>query len=436
MAFFEFLSGIGDALSGKFMKIIGGRRPDGTANAFSADTYGNIYTRLHRIDTNSSLVDTLYRQRTSNQFIIFQSSFLYGRDPDQWSQSLTGSATITHTLSQAAVQMQCTTASGDIAIRQTKRYMHHPHGNSLRIMITAIMGSLKSNVLQRIGYFDDNNGLYFEQDGFNLKVVYRTDAGGSVVNNTISQSSWNIDPMNGTGKSGVTLNTGNIQTFIIDINGANNYTKMGFVIGSEIIYCHEFIHTNSLSTAVFGAIGLPIRLELRNTGTVASSTSLMHFGAAAITEGQCPYDAGKIYAINTGQATSGRTVSSGSTVPILSVRPKISQNRSIIIPRAFTVLPDRSDDFLIEVHIGGTLTGGAWVNASPIAEYNASAISISDSHIIYAAYGNGPLNISLPTSSDTYVAADIDGNTEPVSIVARAIKSQGFYASLIWQEVY
>ena len=59
------------------------------------------------------------------------------------------------------------------------------------------------NQVVRWGVFDDQNGLFFGQNVANGIFVAIRRAG---VDTIIPQSSWNVDPLDGTGPSGATLN--------------------------------------------------------------------------------------------------------------------------------------------------------------------------------------------------------------------------------------
>jgi len=62
-------------------------------------------------------VDAFGRLRVSQPYTIFDSKNRFAKDA-QFSESLAGSASITYTAAQAAVNLNVTTASGDSAVRQ------------------------------------------------------------------------------------------------------------------------------------------------------------------------------------------------------------------------------------------------------------------------------------------------------------------------------
>jgi hypothetical protein len=65
------------------------------------------------------------------------------------------------------------------------------------------LGGEKANVRQRVGYFDDNNGIFFQQTNGNKRWVIRSSVSGTPVDTEFaSQTDWNIDKLNGEGPSG------------------------------------------------------------------------------------------------------------------------------------------------------------------------------------------------------------------------------------------
>ena len=134
--------------------------------------------------------DAFNRLRVSNPFTIFDSQNRYQKDP-QFSESLTGSATATHVANESSVDMATTTASGDKAIRQTFRVFPYQPGKSLLVLATFVMNAGKANLRQRVGYFNADNGLFFQVNGTTKSFVLRTNTSGTPSDTrTINQADW------------------------------------------------------------------------------------------------------------------------------------------------------------------------------------------------------------------------------------------------------
>lgn len=433
MAFFEFLADIGEALTTKFIKVIGGRDSASKAQPYLADYRGSIF-----VDGADHVIDAYNRFRTSEPHGTFDAKQVFDNSPQFYGTILAGAGTATHSPNRAATLMTLTTASGDSVIRQSLQYSPYQPGRSQLIYITGVMGALKANVRQRIGYFDINNGVFFEQDGTNLKVVRRTFVSGAAVDNAVNQSAWNIDKLDGTGRSGITLDTSKVQIFVIDFAwlGAGNI-RLGVNIGNEIVYCHEFLTANVLTDVWSSTPSLPVRWEITNTAAAASGTTMLQICGAVFSEGGSDTP-GLVGGANTG--TTQIAVTNLTATPILSVRLKTGFNRAIIRPKGFSMVSRAADYFITDVFIGGTLSGGA-----------ATVTSVSDA--VESVTGNTTLTGGrkiasyIASSQDRVVAAsldsarnvssDISGTPELITLVVTPLTGNAnFHAALNWHEIY
>ena len=99
--------------------------------------------------------------------------------------------------------------------------------------------------------------------------VYKrqTYTSGSAVDTTVLQSSWNTDKLDGTGTSGVTLDTTKTNIFWIDFEWLGVGTvRYGVVVNGAFICCHKTHHANLLTLVYMSTPNLPIRWEIRTTG--------------------------------------------------------------------------------------------------------------------------------------------------------------------------
>ncbi|QLG40681.1 MULTISPECIES: hypothetical protein [unclassified Paenibacillus] len=120
------------------------------------------------------------------------------------------------------------------------------------------------------GLFDTQNGAFFGVNSTNVFVSVRR-AG---VDTTVPQSLWNVDPLNGTGPSGATLNLskGNIFQIMFTWYG---YGVIEFrvvipdpvTLAQEVITVHRFSPTGQTS---FVDPNLPLRAQIANNGTGAA----------------------------------------------------------------------------------------------------------------------------------------------------------------------
>lgn len=116
-----------------------------------------------------------------------------------------------------------------------------------------------------------------------------TVAAGVVISKTIdtkvAQSSWNIDPMNGTGPSGYNIDLTRIQMIYMDYSwyGAGAI-RFGFKdIKGEVQYCHRLVHNNSLTEAFMRSGNLPARYETNTLGAYTYVTATLANSGTTLT---------------------------------------------------------------------------------------------------------------------------------------------------------
>lgn len=392
------------------------------------------------INPKKGLIDGFGRIRSSEPFVLSGGSQVLDSNTTIYTSSTTGGGSVTYVTNESTTNLIVGTASGDTAIRQTKQYIPYQTGRSKLVLISGVMGALKTNVRQRIGHFDTNNGLFFEQDGTNLKVVSRSFVTGTAVDTAVNQSSWNIDPLDGTGPSGITLDTSKVQIFTIDFEwlGAGR-ARMGFIIDGVFVYCHEFLSANVISTVWATTPALPIRWEISNTSTTASSTTLKQICHTVMSEGGFN-PRGIVIAENSG--TTG--ISATSNTPIFALRLKSGYSRATVIPQIAEFMVTNNSNAVFDVYIGGTLTGGAWnATTGNATEYNITATSFTTTggKKLATAFINSSsarTATQLFDSKEILTASDVTGTSEVLTIVAHVIGggSATSHASLTWKEVY
>jgi len=111
-------------------------------------------------------MDNLGRVRTSRHQNIYEADFEYGAQPMRWENyviSPSSNSSIQQLPGSGGVRMRLGTASGDVTIRQTRPYHRYQPGKTM-IMSTALnFGTAQTNQRQRVGFFDDGNGVFLEQ---------------------------------------------------------------------------------------------------------------------------------------------------------------------------------------------------------------------------------------------------------------------------------
>jgi len=325
-------------------------------------------------------LDAFGRLRVSEPFTLFDSQNRYVED-DQFSSSTTGAgSSVTFATNESSVNMNVGTVSGGKTVRQTFRRMPYQPGKSMLILTTFCMNVAKANLRQRVGYFDENNGIYLEQNGTSEpSFVVRTNTSGSPVNtNSASQSNWNGDKLDGTGPSGYDLNLETVQIFWSDIEwlGVGN-VRCGFVINGEFIICHTFQCANQTGkTKVYMETAiLPVRYEIENTDTTADASTLKQICSTVISEGG--------YQQTVQDTIARRTAILGTIsttfLPIISIRLKSTAAGAVVLLNRVNVLPTTNQSYEICIMKNSTLTGASWASLSTNMEYDVTATAMTTS---------------------------------------------------------
>ena len=232
-------------------------------------------------------LDAFARLRVSNPQTIFDSKQIYDEQPLFWDnqQISGGGTTTTYNTNQASSTLAVSSLTAGHRVRQTYRRFNYQPGKSQLIIRTGILGVSSIGITKRLGLFDSQNGLFFEQSITGLKVGVRSFTSGVAVNTTINQSDWNIDKLNGAGKSRITLDVTKTQIYFFDFEWLGVGTiRYGVFINGKPIYCHA-IHNANIQTVVYMSTpNLPLRTEIINDGTggVANITDIC---STVITEG-------------------------------------------------------------------------------------------------------------------------------------------------------
>ena len=381
------------------------------------------------------------RRKVSNYEITEFNTFQYTKDPLIWDEEITGTASSSLDPYETVVLMTVGSTTGDKIVRQTKRVIPYIPGRENEVCMNFRLKAQTAGIRQRLGIFDDEAGIYLEDDGTNYNVVVRKSTSGGVVETRIARANWNGDKLDGTGGSGITLDFSKFQTIVIEYNWFTGHTEIKFIIGNYSHAIHQFEFNNAADSVFTNSPFLPIRWEIENTGGTAGSHILEVGSYATLSEaGSVPL--GVKNTVITPLA--GINCSDANTFyPILSIRLRSNRIKGVVLPLNFQVAALDNAPIFYKVLLNPTLTGATTWNTydDTHVEYNTNATAVSEGdYIVSAGYispnGQGGL-LPLNTESALQIGRLSMGDSSEVITIAAASTSanKDIFAALSWIEV-
>jgi hypothetical protein len=161
-------------------------------------------------------------------------------------------------------------ANNHKVIRQSRLYTCYQPGKALCIRMTGVLNANNNaeNTTSRIGYFDENNGLFFQCSGNNIySIVERKKQANNttITDNVINRNDWN-DKLDGSGASKINVDfTKNIIYFIEFAFLGVGVVKMGVVYSGTLYIAYTFPHID-LTYPYIATPNLPMRWEISSSG--------------------------------------------------------------------------------------------------------------------------------------------------------------------------
>lgn len=303
---------------------------------------------------DSANLDAFSRLRASTPNVVFDAVFSYNLLPYRLESIVSGTgAAITHDKTNRCAKLDfASTPAGGTCYVQTYEFFKYQPGRSQLVIAGFNFRAKTADVTKFIGYSDGTNGVEFFVVGtgaLSFRILSGTAGGGQ----TVAQSAWNLDRLDGTGPSGINLDITKIQLLIIDLQ-ATGRIRVGFDIGGSFVYAHEFLFANSASEPPLQYVSLPLRGGMLATGTVTATMDL--HSAAVITEGGSAEPYGLPQTV---KATV--SVGSGVATHALSLRPSLTYegvtNRNTLALYSLDVLVTGNSPVEVTVAVGQAITG-------------------------------------------------------------------------------
>jgi hypothetical protein len=414
---------------------------------------GKIVDKFNRfpVDVLPANADAFGRTRVSSPLTLFDSSHRY-RDNNLWDSLLVGTgSTVGFATTQGLINIGIGTTAGCSVIRETTKVFSYQPGKSLLVLNTFVPATPKANLRQRIGYFGADNGMYFEIDGTTAYFVERSLSTGT--EKRVAQTDWNIDKLDGTGPSGITLSKDKAQILWMDIEWLGLGTvRIGFVIDGQFVHCHSFHHANLIQSTYITTASLPLRYEISNTGITTSSSTLKQVCSSVISEGGYELR-GLQQAVQTPiTAPVDLPSPAGTYYPVISIRLKSPINGQpnrldgIIILTALSIMGTGNGPlFNWQMRASTTTSGGTWVSAGvdSAVEYKIDGGTVSGGRILASGFfsSNNQTQASVDILKEALFKFQLERNGltgtpyELTLVCATDTAGANVFASLDWEEI-
>ena len=416
-----------------------------TNDLVQAMTYDPYGYPVIRIDDTTKQHTSTNRVKVSTNEITDFATFTRSKDEDIFDELITGTASATHEPYLGMVKLEVGGDAGDEVIRQTNRVQRYIPGRQAEVAMSMIFGTPTTGVRRRFGLFDELNGFFFEDSGDGTyRCTLRRNTAGGIVEESFARDEWNVDPLDGTGPSGITADPTAIQHMTIEFEwyGAG-MVEWNFVIDNNKYPIHRIYHANTHDHPWAAKAALPIRIELTNVAGTAG-THTFYQGSHSMTVEAITELLGRQNSVS--NAITGKTLTTANTFyPLVAIRLKSDSLDSVVLPDEFSGATLDNTNIFVRAIENPTITGGTWVSMGDdsAVEYNLTATGFTGGSILNTTYissGNMGQVGKFPNRSITQlsrITTTTLGDTSGIFLLAIASvgANKKGWASLGWIEV-
>jgi len=394
---------------------------------------------------DSFSIDSFGRWRASTPFTIFDSKQLTNQHEGLlWDNSEildSGGTDSTFNANRSSTILSVNDSITDTRARQTKRRFNYQPGKSQEILATFSGMVTSTGITKRVGYFDEKNGIFLQNSEGVASVVRRTFTSGSAVDNVITQNNWNLDTMDGNGKSGIDLDFSKSQIIYIDLEWLGvGRVRVGFVVGGLIYYVHEFLNANNLSLVYMSTPNLPIRYEISNDGNGVSD-NFECICSTVISEGGFE-PTGVFHTDGTKEGTIVASTS-GTYYALLGLRLKSDNLGATVLLQKIISIIDSNDGAYWEIRFNPTVAGT--FNYSDLGNSVVQTVvgtatnTVTGGVVVDSGYiSSNTREESSPLNNALLLGSNIDGTPDEMVLCVTPIEGDtnlNIGGGLIWREV-
>ena len=376
---------------------------------------------------NGQASDSFGRLRVSELYPILETTSRYDIDESVWVDSVT-SGTVAHNIPNATIQLSTVDGTNGNAARLTslKNFRYQPGKSQLIMQTLSLVNPDESNCQKRWGYFDNDNGVFWQvKDG-----VFGVTVRNNGTDTFVPQSSFNRDKLDGTGDLLLEVDLTKSQIYYI------SFQFLGVGIVEFGVYCrdgrvipaHVFQNANTFTYSYMQTAILPLRYEVENTATAAGDCGINVLCATVNSDaGQEP-----LYTIVNSVSNEQFTdTNSSDEIPILTIRAKSDiggvTNKVEAVPVTLS-LGCENKAAIVRVRENSTLTSAAYtpVNSQSSIEY---VDKVADATLAFNGGANGKIVDTFIMNKDQSIVIDLS-NQFAANKQSLTYNNAGFQESL------
>ena len=332
----------------QYNKQINSFLPNGTSLfevVMLADAEGNINSGGGNF--SGTALDAFGRARFSQPVTLFDSSNV-AFENDKFNKLIvtsTASANTVYNSDDSTVELNIGNTGDQIRSRSKRRFVYQP-GKSLLVLNTVDMAPSATGLIQRVGYYDDNDGIFLEVAEDGVYLVKRSSSSGSIVETRVEQADWNGDVLDGSenSTSGFTLDMDNAQIFWQDFEWLGvGSARCGFVINGQLIVAHTFHHSNLNATTYMSTANLHVTYEIIGIAGFSGTAQMKQICSSVISEGGYEPRAQEKM-IGTASLSAGATTTAANVwINIATI--ELTDDKAIVVPAGAELLNISNADF-------------------------------------------------------------------------------------------
>lgn len=391
------------------------------------------------IHAGGGLGDAFGRLRVSGLDTLFDSKQLNDALPLFFDDQETsgGGTSSTFNTNQASTTLAVSATTAGVRKRRTYQRFNYQPGKSQLIKLTFNLNGGVAGIKKSVGYFDDNNGIILNLDGTTANITLRTKTSGSVVDTDVAQSSWNIDKLDGTGDSGITIDFTKTHIFFIDFEWLGvGRVRCGFFLGGIPYYCHEFLNANVNTLVYMSTPNLPVSYEIENDGTGIAADMDVICSSVASEGGQ-----ENLGILRHADSGSVGTLAAGTKYAILGIRLKAAYIDITVLLQNLSFLSTSQNDqahweIILNPTVDGTFTYSDQTNSAIQTATGAATNTVTGGVELDGGYFATAFPATPTVPNALRLGSAIDGTVDEIVLVCRPITNNiTVEASLTWREL-